>query len=115
MYAEIGLNERLIPRQERFDQRMRVKCPTSRSFLNNNTHIQTSRSSLITGGTAISIEGNMILHKSEQGHGADEEGLGRWTWVRVKGKGNTHTRFISAYCPVKNTKGFSSVWNQQVN
>ena len=45
---------------------------------------------------------------------SDPTKLGRWTWVRIEGKAGEATVFVSAYRPCKNTKGMSTVWNQQV-
>ena len=57
MYAEVNLNEKLIPYNERFDQRMQTVSPGSRSFLNNNAKTP-SDVWYIVGGTAITIDDN---------------------------------------------------------
>ena len=45
--------------------------------------------------------------------GLDPSGLGRWCWIRLKGKDNTNIQLISAYRPVKNTRDSNSVYSQQ--
>ncbi len=45
--------------------------------------------------------------------GHDPTGLGRWAWVRLRGKDGTHQRIISAYRPVYNTMDDNSTYVQQ--
>ena len=47
-------------------------------------------------------------------HGSNAFNLGRWYWVKIEGKDNECTVFISTYRPCKNTACINSVWNQQV-
>ena len=62
----------------------------------------------------ITIDENMCSYKIRNGNGQDKEHLGRWTWTRVRGRDNIHSRFITAYRPCKN-KGLNTVWTQQRN
>ena len=50
----------------------------------------------------------------EVDHSKDSQNLGRWLWLRIEGKDNVSTVFIPAYKPCKNTKGITSILNQQV-
>ena len=52
--------------------------------------------------------GTMILSLNESAHraieaGADNTGLGRWSWIRYRGKHNVVLQVICAYCPCKPT------------
>jgi len=46
------------------------------------------------------------------GTGCDKAKLGRWTWARYRGKNDMVLCCVSVYCPVPNSTGASSVWNQ---
>ena len=46
------------------------------------------------------------------GSGVDPSGLGRWSWIRLRGHHRSHLRIFSAYRPVANTRDLGSVWNQ---
>ena len=63
----------------------------------------------VVGGTAITLDENLGSHKVSEGYGTDKEKLGRWMWIRVRGKNEVHTRFVSAYKPCKNI-GLGTVW-----
>ena len=47
-------------------------------------------------------------------NGVDPRGLGRWSWVRIRGENDQYTRFVSGYRPHKNSAGTGSVWSQHV-
>ena len=63
------------------------------------------------GGAAILVRDNPSGRVC--GSGVDPTGLGRWTWIRLRGHHNSHVRIFSAYRPVANTRDLGSVWNQQ--
>ena len=44
--------------------------------------------------------------------GPDPTKLGRWTWIRIEGKTDESTVFVSAHRPCKSTSGIDTVWNQ---
>ena len=67
----------------------------------------------LPGGTGITITKNIASRKDKSGSSCDKTGLGRWTWVRIEGKANEQTVFISTYRPCKNRNNLNSVWNQQ--
>ena len=56
----------------------------------------------LVGGTAITIDGGFLAHKATNGIGKDPTKLGRWTWMRLFGRDQIHTRFVSAYRPCRN-------------
>ena len=64
------------------------------------------------GGTATLVVDD-IAHRYKEA-GFDETGLGRWSWIVITGKQQCVTRFITAYCPVKSTKGLTTVYTQQL-
>ena len=53
------------------------------------------------GGTCLTANEIAGTYVTEQG--ADEEGLGRWSWMKFSGKGAT-TRIVVAYMPCKTRK-----------
>ena len=67
------------------------------------------------GGSAITMDANLSSHMVKQGYGKEKTGLGRWSWVRVRGCDDIFTRFISAYRPCKNTSSIMGCWGQHVN
>ena len=48
------------------------------------------------------------------GKGTDPSEMGRWTWVRIKGRNNMYTRIYSIYRPCK-SHGPHTTYTQQVN
>ena len=114
LYAEHGLNERRMRKQEQFFHRMRRVNEGATTYVSNNTTMHPYHSWHIPGGTALTVDTNLSTHKAQQGSGRDETGLGRWTWVRFRGKNSIHTIVISAYRPCKNC-GPTTAWTQQVN
>ena len=115
LYAETSLNELLIRPEHRFHSRMRRINKAAQSFNNNNRHLGPNSAWNARGGTAITIDSYMGSHKTKGGSGADPTGLGRWTWVRVRGKDDMHTRFISAYKPCRSEATTGTTWAQQLN
>ena len=55
----------------------------------------------------------MVARKDKEGSGFDETGLGRWSWIQIKGKAKELIVFISAYRLCKNRNDLNSVWRQQ--
>ena len=103
MYTETGLNQWKLQPADRFNERMRKYNPKSISYHFHNTNLGEEATWNVVGGTAITLDENLGSHKVSEGYGTDKEKLGRWTWIRVRGKNEVHTRFVSAYKPCKNT------------
>lgn len=111
LFAEHGLHLSRIPFDQTWDARMKSASPLSFSILSNNTHEKKLVSSTsLTGGTGVSIFEDAVSRKVSAGR--DLSGLGRWTWVMVRGKQEFKTTFISAYRPVYNPSDHGSVWRQ---
>ena len=57
---------------------------------------------------------DQLAHRTG-GTGADERGLGRWSWILFRGKHNLNTRIVTAYQPnaTMYTKCLGSVYKQQ--
>ena len=67
-------------------------------------------------GGAIGMSFNQAAHRVDSiggGRGHDPTGLGRWTWTRFRGKGQTCLRVIVVYVPCVST-GPLSAWSQQL-
>ena len=109
LYAECSLMESLLESGNTFNDRMRMKSPNSYSRLTNNTYEKQIATWYNRGGAAFTLHQNIKAHQSSSG--VDKTGLGRWIWTRLRGKGETHTRIISAYRPCLN-KGIGTVWSQ---
>ena len=64
------------------------------------------------GGTAtIAYD---TLAKMTKASGADEDGLGRWSWLQIEGHYNRHIRVILAHNPCRTpTSHFVTVYAQQ--
>jgi len=45
--------------------------------------------------------------------GDDTTGLGRWSWVRLRGQENHHLRIVAVYCPCK-SNGHLTTYQQQI-
>ena len=54
-----------------------------------------------------------ISHRAVQS-GYDYTGLGRWSYIRFKGKRSNVSRVITAYCPCSSKKGIHTVYSQQL-
>jgi len=63
------------------------------------------------GGTALLVL-NKLSHKTTR-PGDDTSGLGRWCWVRLRGKENHFLRVVSVYRPCK-ADGHLATYQQQV-
>ena len=111
MYTETGLNQKKLDQCDRFNDGMRKFDSKSTSYHNHNQHLSNEDPWNVTGRTAITVDENLGSHQVPNGNGQDKEKLGRWTYSRVRGRENVHTRFITAYRPCKN-KGLSTVWTR---
>jgi len=64
------------------------------------------------GGSAVTV--TKQLRAMKEAHGVDPTGLGRWSWIRVRGKYEQFVRFVSCYCPVPGGGGTGGAWCQHV-
>ena len=68
------------------------------------------------GGTAMIAVNSLVAKINQTGY--DPSGLGRWSWILMRGKRDTITRIITAYCPVKpsisGTTGQHTVYAQHL-
>ena len=64
------------------------------------------------GGTATIVVDDMAQRFHSAGQ--DTKELGRWSWVKVTGKQNCVTRFVTVYCPKITGKGMNTVYEQQL-
>ena len=67
-------------------------------------------------GGAIGMSFNQAAHRVDSvggGRGHDPTGLGRWTWTRFRGKGQTCLRVAVVYVPCVST-GPLTVWSQHL-
>ncbi len=99
-----------LPVQERLHERTLGWWETlhiSQAYLQDALHTQPFQA----GGTCL-FSINQAAHRTIES-GKDTSGLGRWTWTRYRGRNQVSLRVISAYRPVPNKKGPTSVYNQQ--
>ena len=64
----------------------------------------------VVGGTAIILQGDVVGRVKQSG--IDPHGLGRWTWVKLRGFEGKSMLVVSAYRPFYNPGGECSVWSQ---
>jgi len=109
LYTEHCLNEKVLDPQSTFSNRIKSSNSATFTYISNNTTEDSPWN--LTGGTGFTIHHSLLSHKSS--HGSDPTGLGRWTFVRLKGKHDSSISIFSAYRPCKNTTSLGSVWCQQ--
>ena len=98
----------LLPHSQRLSKQMGLregtKCQTS-----HNIHERFSKNQ--QGGTCMVANEEVSQYVTSQG--SDEEGLGRWSWMRLAGSGAA-TRIITAYIPcVTRKKAITATIAQQ--
>ena len=64
------------------------------------------------GGT-MTLARDDISHRAIQS-GYDDSGMGRWSYIRFRGKRKNVTRVMTCYCPVRSTAGPNTVYSQQL-
>ena len=99
--TELGVNWKTIPMEDNLWERTSQWFNKRRISCGYNTHDTSGRRSQY-GGTAL-LAVNDIVNKINT-CGTDSSGLGRWSWILMRGKHQTVTRIISAYCPVQSNK-----------
>ena len=109
-WQELGIALHMLKHQERIQERMKdYRWTRTRISASNNRHESIDK--LQFGGTMTMAvnETATRVHAS----GADEKGLGRWTWLLFEGHNNYRTRIISAYVPCKSNSGKDATVYQQ--
>lgn len=109
-WQEIGLAQHMIQKHERLAERMRdYRRKQIRISSSNNRHESIDK--FQWGGTAV-IAFDTLANMT-RASGADETGLGRWSWLQLEGHNNHRIRVISAYNPCRtSTKQFATVYAQ---
>jgi exonuclease III len=108
---EVGCNWSNIPRGQSLQSRLNSTFGPNetRSNMRHNEHdLAGTRNQW--GGTGIISRGKIKYYTLQVG--GDTTGLGRWTWVRSRGKGGMVLRVVTVYCPCLNREGPLSVWSQ---
>ena len=113
--AEIGVHWGKVPQRDNIWERTKPWFEAVRVATSFHTKDPLARRCQY-GGTAM-IAVNTLVSKINT-TGFDESGLGRWSWVLMRGKRDTVTRIITAYCPVKPSssgiKGQHTVYAQHL-
>ena len=110
MYAEHGLLEACLTRQDRFTDRQHRRSPGSFSYLLNNINA-ISDTPQAWGGSGLSVTKALMSHKLS--HSGDPTGLGGWTVFRFQGQAGHSFSVFSAYRPCFSPAGGNTVWSQQ--
>jgi len=106
---ETGINWTAMPRTGRLEEMMKTEA-TMRTVAAHNEHENLGRRQW--GGTAAVAYGDLAVRVSETGK--DPTGLGRWCFMRCKGRDNHAIRIITAYNPVYSTRSQTqTVYSQQ--
>jgi len=92
--AEVNVNWRQVAEQDRLHSRSKHWWETNHLALGYNT-TTLNRSCKQYGGVAMWTIGKVTHRISHKGQ--DTSGLGRWTWVRYRGKNNRYLRMYTAY------------------
>ena len=109
--SELNLHWRLVPSSQQLREclrgwwnRLHISLGYFQSYPCNSTEQYGGECNLVMGDQASRVTGK----------GSDRK-MGRWTWTTLRGRNNSIVRVISAYRPVRNARGSSSVWNQQLS
>ncbi len=108
--SELNVAWHRVPLKHRLGERFKEWFPESRVHCAWYRKYPRLKGARQPGGTAIAVFGSTCHRIDKFGH--DSSGLGRWAWVRLRGKNGTHQRIISAYRPVKNDYPFSTYTQQ---
>ena len=111
-WQELGISLHMLHHQDRIQERLRDhRWNKLRISASNNRHESIDK--LQFGGT-LTMAFNSTASRVHAS-GADERGLGRWTWLLFEGNNSYRTRVISAYVPCKTpTHRDATVYQQQV-
>ena len=113
--AEMGVHWNSIPSQHAIWERTQGWFDNIRLSVAYNRNDPLARRGQY-GGTAMVAVNTIVAKVNTCGY--DTSGLGRWTWMLMRGKRDTITRIITAYCPCKpkitGTTGQHTVYAQHL-
>ena len=98
--AEMGIHWNSIPHRDSIWERTQGWFDEIRLSVAYNKNDPLARRSQYGGVTMMAI--NSLVSKINT-CGYDSAGLGRWSWMLMRGKRDTITRVITAYCPCRST------------
>ena len=108
--AEINVNWRKVQRKDSIWNQTRSWFEHRRMVAKHNILDKKCRL-YQPGGTAIITQSEMALRHMESG--GDTKRLGRWSWVKIRGKNDISLRIVSVYVPHLNkTHGHLNVYAQ---
>ena len=107
-FSEFGLNPLALTSHQQWSERSRGQFEMLKSRISFNEHIQGTEPTL-WGGTGIMCLNRTAARVFKSGQ--DPTGMGRWTWMRLRGKG-MNLRIASVYRPC-DSSGPTSVSGQQ--
>ena len=108
--AETNCNWRYMDDHEKWHDRARTMWRKSKSVVHHNTTDITKEIKQPGGVLNITI-GDAVASAIEYG---GDKGMGRWSWVTLKGRNNVKTTIITGYRPCRNVKDDNSTYNQQL-
>ena len=108
--SEVNVNWKLVTDGRNLGDRTYGKFESQRAI---STYYRKDNSALRNqpGGTAM-LAMNKISY-CVQSSGRDKRGMGRWCWIRLRGKNGIHTRLITVYVPTQNA-GENTVYAQHI-
>ena len=96
--AEIGIHWNSIPAADNLWERTHGMFEDRRLSISYNKNDPLARRSQY-GGTAMLAINSLVAKINTCGY--DPSGLGRWSWMLMRGRRGTITRVVTAYCPCK--------------
>lgn len=92
---EVNLNLSICNAMGSWSRRTAKYPGFSRAFVNEHS---SSEDAVLFGGTAYFVEPKLSIRLGP--HGGDSSGLGRWSWITLRGKNGMQTRVVTGYRPV---------------
>jgi hypothetical protein len=108
--SEVNLSWQNISEQENIHNRFKYNFEASKFIASNNRLDSPIGTKTQFGGTITGVIGRTTFRVAQ--HGVDDRKLGRWSWISARGKGNTNTRIVTIYRPVKGV-GPRTTYQQQ--
>jgi hypothetical protein len=110
LITEVGLYWKLLDGGDQWYERVQESFQATRSKMAYNNTEPTLTATVQFGGVGLIAVDDIAHRVSDQGQ--DITGLGRWSWLRLKGKQGHHLRIVSAYRPVTGGSGPGTVHAQ---